>query len=337
MRKVILASTIALLGFTSTAQAHFGLVTPPQVVAQTDQSGKGSPPCGPDTGMAATPTPVQGGHPLTIKVIESVGHFGFYRVALALNSRSELPVDNVVYDAQGKVLPPNGMPMGTSARADVENPAVFPVLADNLFKHTTATNNTTYMGDVMIPNVTCDRCILQVIEFMYPHGFNTSVPGPGGGYFYHHCAELKITADPTLPPYMAGTDGGAGGTSGKDAGSDASAAGSGGTTGTGGTGSGTAGSGGTAGTAGTAGTTGTAGAGPGTAGFGGTGNAGTTGSAGSSAAGTAGVSGTAGSAGGTHHSSGGGGCNISGRNERGLWFLAFLGAVVLAASRRRRS
>ena len=87
MRTLFLASTIALLGFASTAEAHFGLVTPPQVVAQSDVNGKGSPPCGPDTGMAATPTAAQGGHPLTIKVTESVGHLGFYRVALALHSR----------------------------------------------------------------------------------------------------------------------------------------------------------------------------------------------------------------------------------------------------------
>jgi hypothetical protein len=334
MRKVILTSTIALLGLTSTAHAHFALQSPPQVVAQTDVSGKGSPPCGPDTGMAATPTPVQGGHPLMIKVFESVGHLGFYRVALALNSRSELPVDNVVYDASGKVLPPSGMPSGTSARADIMNPAKFPVLADGIMDHEmSAPSQVTYMAEVMLPNVTCDRCILQVIEFMHPHGFNTSVPGPGGGYFYHHCAELKITADPTLP--MMGADGGAGGSSGKDAGSDAATTGAGGAMGTGGTGPGTAGSGGTAGTSGTAGTTGTAGAGPGSAGVGGIGNAGTNGSAGSSAAGTAGVSGTAGSTGGTNHSSGGGGCNISGRNELGVWFLASLVAVVLAASRRR--
>jgi hypothetical protein len=336
MRKVILASTIALLGLTSTAHAHFGLQSPPQVVAQTDVSGKGSPPCGPDTGMAATPTPVQGGHPLTIKVFESVGHFGFYRVALALQSRSELPVDNVVYDASGKVLPPNGMPTGTSARADVENPAVFPVLADNLFKHTTAPNMVTYMGDVMIPNVTCDRCILQVIEFMYPHGFNTSVPGPGGGYFYHHCAELKITADPSLPPFMAGADGGAGGTSGKDAAAEASTTGTGGTTGT--AGSGSAGTGGNNGTSGASGTTGAAGTGTGTAGVSGTGASGSNGAAGTTATGTAGAtSGSAGTTAGTGpRQGGGGGCNISGRNELGLWCLASLGAVVFAASRRRR-
>ena len=173
---------------SATAQAHFILVSPPAVVVG-EKNGKGSPPCGNDVGMAATPTPAQGGHPLMVKVQETVGHLGFYRVALAINSRSEFPVDNVVYDGAGKVLPPSGMPSGSSAKADISNPVKFPVLADGIFSHEmSAPTDALYMQEIMLPNVNCDRCVLQVIEFMHPHGFNTSVPGPGGGYFYHHCA-----------------------------------------------------------------------------------------------------------------------------------------------------
>src|SRR5262249_53278962 len=32
-------------------------------------------------------------------------------------------------------------------------------------------------------------------EFMAEHG-----PNVGGGYFYHNCADLEITADPNIPP-----------------------------------------------------------------------------------------------------------------------------------------
>ncbi|HVU51697.1 MAG TPA: SCE4755 family polysaccharide monooxygenase-like protein [Polyangia bacterium] len=329
MRKVLLASTIALLGLTSTAHAHFGLVNPPQVVAQSDVSGKGSPPCGPDTGAAATPTAVMGGHTLNIKVFESVGHLGFYRVALALHSRSELPVDNVVYDAQNKVLPPSGMPSGMSDHADFENPAKFPVLADNFMAHEkTAPNSTPYNGDVMIPNVACDRCVLQVIEFMHPHGFNTSVPGPGGGYFYHHCAEIKITPDPNLPLYNP--DGGA-----TDAGTDAATGGTGGSAGAAGAaGSGaTAGNGGAAGSAGTTGTAGAAGGSSGgTAGTGASGAAGSNGAAGSASSGTAGAgSGTAGATAGAtgHHQGGGGGCSIASTSNSSV-LVASLMALALA-------
>jgi hypothetical protein len=345
MRKVLLASTIALLGLTSTAEAHFGLMQVGQTMGNpylTDINGKGSPPCGPeDTGNFSMPIQAQGGHPLMIKVFESVGHLGFYRVALAINSQSELPVDDVVYDASGKVLPPSGVPSGTSDHAATENPAVFPVLADNFMAHeTTAPNGATYMGTVMLPNVSCDKCVLQVIEFMHPHGFNTSVPGPGGGYFYHHCAELKITPDSTMPLFNPNSDGGV---SPQDAAADGTTTtGAGGTTGTGGTGSGTTGTAGAPGT-GTAGTPGTAGTGAGTAGTTGTGtgSAGSsaTGSAGASASGTAGSSGAAGATGAagssSQRSSSSGGCNISGRDDLGISVLGALAVLGLVVIRRR--
>jgi hypothetical protein len=35
---------------------------------------------------------------------------------------------------------------------------------------------------------------LQVIQFMEEHGVN-----PDGRFTYHHCADLKITANPKLP------------------------------------------------------------------------------------------------------------------------------------------
>ena len=209
-------------------------MSPPSTINDTT-GGKGPPPCGPDTAMAATPTPAQGGHTISLKVYEFVRHGGFYRVALAINSRSEIPVDNVVYDTNNNILPPTGMPSGTSDHADYENPPVFPVLADNLFPHDQAGVSMTFQADIMLPNVTCARCTLQVIEFMHPHGFNA-----GGGYFYHHCAELAITADPALPPFMPGTDGG-GAIDGAIHPSDANASGSGGSAG----GDGATGAGGT--------------------------------------------------------------------------------------------
>jgi hypothetical protein len=339
MRTLAFASTIALLGLTSTAEAHFLLMSPlpsnpaDQVGAPTSDnpSGKGSPPCGPDTVAAATPTPAQGGHPLMLKLQETVPHDGFYRVALALNSRTDLPVDNVVYDSKGTVLPPTGKPGGTSARADSEATPVFPVLADDLFPHPTATYKTVadavYMSNIMLPNVNCDRCILQVIEYMNGHGFNSSVPGPGGGYFYHHCAELKITADPNLPLYSGGTDGGVS----PDASSGtAGASGTGGATGTAGSGSAGAGEAGASGTAGTtntgvAGSSGSAGSTSGAAGT----SSGTAGA-------TAGTAGTSGSAGTSGHGSSGGGCNVGGSAAGSGASLSALALVTSVLVKRRR-
>jgi hypothetical protein len=339
MRKLLLTSTIALLGLTSTAEAHFILMSPAPTNPGEASGGKGSPPCGPDAAPAAMPTAAQGGHAIMLMLKETVPHDGFYRVALGIKSRSEIPVDNVVYDGSKppKILPPTGMPSGTSDHADFQNPAVFPVLADNLFPHT-GTGMMMFAASIMLPNVTCDRCTLQVIEFMRPHGFNTSVnPGPGGGYFYHHCAELKITADPALPAFVApGADGGAPDVAApKDASAEVAGPGTAGASGTGvagAAGTGTAGAGGSAGVAGTSGTAG-AGAGGSTMG-----SAGATGSAGSSTTGTAGAAGTgtAGTTGaaGTHSS--GGGCSVAGGGITGASVAFGVLFVAILATRRRR-
>ena len=211
-------------------------------------------------------TSVQGGHAITLAVDETVLHPGWYRVALSINSRSELPADPMVTVSGGN-----------STNAAYMTTPVFPVLADHLFNHTSGTTPIHYTMSLTLPNVTCTKCTLQVIEFMNMHGSN-----PGGGYFYHHCADLKITADPALPPFEL-PDGGAP--------PDASGAGGGAAGGRGGQGgAGRGGQGGSAatGTAGRGGTTGAAGA-SGAAGTTG-GAAGTTGSAGT--VGTTGAAGT---------------------------------------------
>ena len=68
-----------------------------------------------------------------------------------------------------------------------------PVLADGLWAHT-AKVETPFETDVQLPNITCKRCTLQVIQFMAEHGINNP-----GNFTYHHCAELQITADPARP------------------------------------------------------------------------------------------------------------------------------------------
>jgi hypothetical protein len=300
----LVAFTVSLSGV---AEAHFNLMTPPPASTSLG-GGKGAPPCGPLTPASNVVTAIQGGHPLMVTVNETINHGGFYRLALSVNSRTELPVDNVVYDAAGKVLPPSGTPSGTSARADSQTTPVFPVLADNLWPHAQSAAPKMYSTSIMIPNLTCAKCTLQVIEFMAPHGFND-----GGGYFYHHCADLKITADPALPLFGAATDGGAADVS-ADAVAPAEVAVDMSGTGTGG--SSPAGSGGAGGAApsGSGGVSGTGGAGTGGAGTGGKGSDGGGG--------------------------GGGGCAIAGGRDLEIGFVSFgmiAVATVVAFRRRARS
>ncbi len=163
------------------SHAHFALVQPPSALAIED-GGKGAPPCaeGPDSNIV---TAVQGGHPVAIRLTEFVFHPGHYRFALSVNSRAELPADPDVVAADG-----------VSVSAAIQNPARIPVLADGVFQHTSPPTGD-WQTTIVLPNLNCDKCTLQIIEFMAEHGFNF-----GGGYFYHHCADLRITADPNLPP-----------------------------------------------------------------------------------------------------------------------------------------
>jgi len=321
MRSSVMAIGALLLALPATAQAHFTLVTPPPASTSTN-GGKGDPPCGPTAMPSNVVTAVTGGSKLTIKLNETVFHPGFYRVALSIKSRDELPLDNVVKDASGKVLPPAGP--GNSATAVYEENPVFPVLADNLFPHTT--DMKMFTGEVTLPNVNCDKCTLQVIEFMANHGSN----GPKEGYFYHHCADLKITADPSKPVFDPSAGSGAGGGSSGGAAGTAGAAGTGGMGAASGSAAVSAGSGGTGGTSTPTGVSGggsaavSAGAPPVAAG---------------SANGSAGANTTAGATGTPNANDGAdsGGCALRNRvaDSRPL-LLGLLGLLALGRRRHRR-
>lgn len=77
--------------------------------------------------------------------------------------------------------------------AVIQNPAGPPILADGLFAHTTRPAGV-FETDIEIPNFNCEKCTLQIIQFMTEHGRNRDVD-----FSYHHCADLKITADPAEP------------------------------------------------------------------------------------------------------------------------------------------
>lgn len=141
-----------------------------------------APPCGDDGTAVMTNivTPYQAGDTVTITIDETVFHPGHYRIALAVDDISELP--------DPPPVTPADTPCGS---APIQQPPVFPVLADGVFEHTEPFTEPQSI-DVTIPDdVSCTNCTLQVIQFMSNHGLNN----PGGCY-YHHCAALAVDEEP---------------------------------------------------------------------------------------------------------------------------------------------
>jgi hypothetical protein len=201
--RFVVALTAALASATSTS-AHFKMLTPapwlnsnelgdPQKVGPCGGDPKGAN----DEILSKAVTKVTGGSSLPLKIQETIFHSGHYRVALAVNSRTELPPDPYAAEKWTE----KGL---YSVWGQIQSPPQIPILADGLFQHypkpgegssqRLKTPMAPWETQIEIPNINCAKCTLQVIQFMADHVYNQP-----GGYAYHHCADLQITADPAKP------------------------------------------------------------------------------------------------------------------------------------------
>jgi hypothetical protein len=209
MKASVLTAVVAvtLLG-ASSAEAHFKLQQPADALL-TDATGNpvdGSQktnPCGTGTASGMV-TKVAAGSTQHIKLTETIGHPGHYRVSIIKQLSpvsSDLPEPIPVLS--------NG---GTNCEsAPIQATPVAPVIADGLFVHATGTTGAVYEGDVNLPTET-GTYTLQVLEFMSSHA---------PGCFYHHCAVLEVVAaDAGIPDggIVTGPDGGSSGSSGSTGG-----------------------------------------------------------------------------------------------------------------------
>lgn len=192
--RFFVAFAILVVVVPAAAYAHFRLLEPASWIVENE---RGDPqkagPCGGSNTDWGKPSYVigkaVGGQKLHLRIQETVYHPGHYRVALAVNSPNELPLDPETTTRDSERGP-------WSVSAVIQNPPQIPVLADGLFVHATKPAGTMapWETDVQLPNITCKKCTLQVVQFMAEHAFNNP-----GGYSYHHCADLQITADPAKP------------------------------------------------------------------------------------------------------------------------------------------
>ena len=192
-RLAIVAGGCLLFALAWPVAAHFRLFEPASWIKESEELGdpQWSGPCGGTLTDPGKPTgaitKVQGGEKLRIRIREMAFHPGFYRVALSVNSRAERPPDPEAVSEPG----PDGRPHSVSGA--IHYPPSPPVLADGLFMHA-APFEGDQETDIEIPNINCAKCTLQVIEFMAAHARNKD-----GDYSYHHCADLRISANPNRP------------------------------------------------------------------------------------------------------------------------------------------
>jgi hypothetical protein len=189
--QTLLCGCAVLAAVVSRGSAHFRLLEPASWLQEAPNGDpQRSGPCGGSPADPGKPSglvnSVQGGEKLHIRIRETAFHPGFYRVALAVNSRDELPPDPEARTEQTARGP-------RSVSGAIHYPPAPPVLADGLFAHA-APFEKEQEADVEIPNINCAKCTLQVVEFMAAHGGHNE-----GNYSYHHCAVLQIRANPNKP------------------------------------------------------------------------------------------------------------------------------------------
>ena len=114
-------------------------------------------------------TTVEAGSQLTVAWKETIYHPGHFRISIA-KSASEF------------VTPVPTLVNGSCGTAPVENPVAYPTLVDGLFEHSSAAN-LEWSTTVTVPDLECDHCVLQLMQFMSDHATPC---------YYYQCATLKI-------------------------------------------------------------------------------------------------------------------------------------------------
>ena len=230
-----IASAILISG---AADAHFRLITPDSwMTLSADGSPQKMGPCGNEAPQMPTGkvTALRPGQTIAIQFMETVFHPGHYRVSLA-NTQAQIPAEPTVT--------PGATACGSVPIA--QNPTM-PVLVDGALVHTAPLNGMQTIMVTIPANFTCTSCVLQVLEFMSSHG---------APCFYHHCANLTVSAGDGGVATDGGSDASREASVVPDAGGAGSSGQGGSAPGSGGGGAGGLGAGGAAGTIDPTGTTG---------------------------------------------------------------------------------
>jgi MYXO-CTERM domain-containing protein len=186
----------AFQAWSSNAAAHIKLLEPASWIVE---NGTGDPqktdPCGGPGTATNMITTYEAGQEITVHWQETVFHPGHFRIAFSAN-RADFVEPEVQLHAGGNI----------SESATIMDPVAAPVLVDGLFPRTSNSMGSDFSTTIKLPEETCEKCTLQVMQFMAEHA---------PGYFYHHCADIKIVEKGSLGSGTGGTSGE--GTGGSDA------------------------------------------------------------------------------------------------------------------------
>jgi hypothetical protein len=193
-RRSLLVPVAAVMLLSSTpAAAHIDLLEPEARAHGTaargdmqidDNSNLKSGPCGQVTsGRSARVATYEPGQTLTVRVREENAHVSYLRVALALDGES-FPLRSEVPAA------PETQEEVNAAEAALVGPGLLAVVREN-----SDTPGFVHEIEVTLPEATCQRCTLQVLQLMYDD--------PAAPYYFQ-CADLVI-ADAAVVPDAGGS------------------------------------------------------------------------------------------------------------------------------------
>lgn len=177
LARVLAAAALGSCAWLSVAdaQAHITLTNPPSwVVENATGDPQKTGPCGGNGTTTGVVTDYQAGETITVRWRETIPHPGHFRISLAENRRDF--VDPVVTSDGNQI----------SISAEIMDPPVAPVLKDNVSPRASVSGaGTEFSEEITLPDEPCEKCTLQVIQFMAEHA---------PGYFYYHCADIRILA-----------------------------------------------------------------------------------------------------------------------------------------------
>jgi hypothetical protein len=201
----------------ASAFAHILLVSPESRSPGNDSIKVA--PCGGAAWGANGSRTFQPGQQVTVKLLETIGHPGAYRVALDADGDDGFtPMVSEAEFADYKAYF-----QGSLAQAALPQEVVGPVQAGGMYTlldhyglhesaycpsglEDTIAGHTGCVWElpVTLPNITCEQCTLQVIQLMAEAGRTY------GNGFYYHCADFSISGEPSGAAGASGAPGAGG-------------------------------------------------------------------------------------------------------------------------------